>query len=148
MASLSAIKERFVKLQGQEITLAAAAINENGEFAADLNADQLAKGLKVDGTAANFTYSPFTIAVKRTKSGLASITSHLTNYDTGESYNKLYEKVVGKKVIFGTGTDKEADISDRMDNEAFGLTPDNKEIFMKEKVRPDFVKRVRNFVNL
>lgn len=148
MASLNSLKERFKKLQGQEIVLAAKAINGAGELAADLNASQLAQGLKNDGSAATFSYTPLTIAIKRTKTGLASVTDYLTNYDTGESYRRLYEKVEGKKVKFGTGTDKEEAISERMDGKAFGLTQNSKEIFMQQKVSPDFVKSVREFVML
>ena len=144
MASLNSLKERFLKLQGREITLAAEAITDSHNLAEDLNADQLAKGIKVDGTAANFTYSPMTIAIKKQRSGLASVTDHLTNYDTGESYRQLFEKVENKKVIFGTGTDKEDSISDRMDDRAFGLTKDNKEIFMKDGVLPKFFSLIHS----
>lgn len=148
MASLADLKKRFQGLQGKEIDLAAKAIDSTGEFAADLNAAQLAEGLKSDGSKASFTYTPLTIAIKKTRTGLAAVTTHLTNYDTGESYEKLYEKVEGNKVIFGTGTDKEAEISERMDDKAFGLSNDNKEIFMKENVRPAFSKLVREFLKL
>lgn len=148
MASLNELRNNFKRLQGKEIDLAALAINEAGEMAADLNATQLAEGIKADGSKADFTYAPVTIAQKRQRSGLASVTSHLTNFDSGESYSRLYEKVEGKKVIFGTKTDKEEAISDRMDGKAFGLTNDSKGSLMKENVKPAFLKKIKEFVKL
>jgi len=148
MASLSQLKAKFQSLRGREIDLAAEAIDTAGEFAAQLNAAQLAQGIKADGSKANFTYAPVTIAQKQGKPGLAGVTDRLTNYDTGESYAKLYEKVSGNKVIFGTGSDKEDAISERMDGEAFGLTRDSKADFLHDQVAPDFARRVRQFVGL
>ena len=81
-------------------------------------------------------------------SGLAGITDHLTNYDTGESYRGLYMKVKGNEVEFGTTTDKETDISNRMNKKAFGLTPENKIDFIKQFALPIFIKKVRQKLKL
>jgi len=128
--------------------MAAEAINLSHTAAEDMVASQLAQGLKKDGTMSNFVYSPFTVEAKKEMSGLAAITSHLTNYDTGESYRKLYMKVSGEKVIFGTRTDKEADISKRMNSKAFGLAPENKEEFIRQHAQGQFNRLVRELIKL
>lgn len=117
----------MLALKGKETELAIQALNLNSDVAADLNASQLAQGIMKDGTKSGFQYAALTIAIKSEKSGLSAVTDHLTNYDTGESYKKLYMKASGDQVEFGTRTDKEADISKRMKKKAFGLTPENKE---------------------
>lgn len=148
MATVKQLIARLESLQGKEIDYASAAIQENEKTAADLVASQLAQGIKSDGSAAVFSYAPFTIALKKRKAGLAGITDHLTNFDTGESYQKLYLKVEGDKIEFGTKTDKEASISDRMDGKAFGLNQDNKEEFIRQHVQPFFVKKIKEFLQL
>lgn len=148
MASLQEIKRRFLELQGKEIEFAAQAIQENATVAEDMVAAQLAQGIKSDGSDANFTYAPFTIAVKRTRSGLAAVTDHLTNYDTGASYRGLYLKVEGADIKFGTTTDKEEAIEERMDGMAFRPTQENKEEFLNQHAQPSMNKLIRQFVKL
>lgn len=128
--------------------MAKEALTENLEVAVDLIASQLAQGILKDGTKSDYPYSPFTIASKRNKTGLASVVDHLTNFDTGESYRQLYGKVGGSNIEFGTKTDKEAAISNRMDGKAFGLTPDNKEEFIRQHVKGDFIKKVKEVVKI
>ena len=132
----------------------AEAIDEQSEEAAILNIDQLTDGIKTDGTKVDFTYKESTIKRKSNRVGIAGITSHLTNFDTGESYTNLFEKVSKNKVIFGTTSasdkprDKEKYINERMDGKAFGLTPENKETFLKEFVSPLFIKKIKQKLKL
>lgn len=122
---------------------------ENLDVAADLIAGQLAQGLMKDGTKSDFSYSPFTIAIKKNnRTGLAAITSHLTNYDTGESYRQLYGKVKGFLVEFGTTTDKEDSISDRMEGKAFGLSPDSQDDWIRQHVQNSFNQIVKEYLQL
>jgi hypothetical protein len=130
------------------VAIAKQSLSDNLEFAIEYNASQLAQGLQKDGTKSDFTYAPFTIASKRSKSGLASVTDRLTNYDTGESYRQLYAKIEGSKIIFGTKTNKEGSISARMDGKGFGLTPDNKEEFIRQNVRFNFIKKIKDILKL
>lgn len=148
MANLKEIANRFRDLRGKEIEFVKEALNENSEVAVQMVAEQLAKGIKSDGTAAVFTYSPFTIAQKKNRPGLSGVTDHLTNYDTGESYRGLYFKVNGASVEYGTTTDKEADISDRMDGLAFAPTPKNKEELILHFVSKTANRKIRNFLKL
>lgn len=148
MATISVLRDRLLKLQGREVDIAVGAIKKNEDVLPDFVASQLAQGVMKDGEKSDFTYSPFTIAVKKTRSGLSSVTSHLTNYDTGESYRQLYAKVKNSEIEFGTTTDKEESISDRMDGKAFGLTPDNKEEFVRQHVQQDFIKMIKDELKL
>lgn len=148
MATLQAIKKRLLILKGNEGNIGLAALNSSSENAADLIASQLAQGIKSDGEKADFTYAPLTIAIKKTRQGLASVTSHLTNFNTGESYNKLYFKAASGKVEFGTESDKEAAISDRMDGKAFNLTPDNKKELLTHVTFPIFRKKINEMIKL
>jgi hypothetical protein len=148
MASIQTIIKRFEDLKGKEMEFAAEALQDSEQTALDLVAGQLAQGIKSDGKRANFTYTPFTIASKKNKSGLAAVTSHLTNYDTGESYRGLYMKVNGSDVEFGTTTDKEAAISDRMDSQAFRPTKSSREILVRENLMPNFLKKIRELVKI
>ena len=129
--------------------LAIQAISENLDVAAGLIAVQLSQGLKKDGTKSDFSYSPFTIAVKKkNRTGLAAVTEYLTNYDTGESYKQLYGKVKGFLVEFGTKTDKDDAISQRMEGKAFGLTPDSSEEWIRQHVQQAFMELVINFLSV
>lgn len=148
MATLQTIKKRVLELRGKELSFAKASINENIEIAADLNREQLAQGLLKDGTFSDYPYSPLTIAIKKGRSGIAGITDHLTNYDTGESYQKLYAKVEGDKIIFGTTSDKESAISDRMEGKAFGLAPEEKTDFIREYIKPNFRLKINSILKL
>jgi hypothetical protein len=148
MATIQQLKKRFIALKGREMEFAAIALQQSEEFALDLVAGQLAQGIKSDGTKANFSYAPSTIASKNQRTGLSSVTSHLTNYDTGESYRGLYMLVNGDNVKFGTHTDKEDAISERMDGEAFRPTKQNKEDLVREKMQPIFLKLVREAVKI
>lgn len=148
MASLQQLRQRFENLNGREGELAREAISDNSATAVDMVASQLAQGMMKDGARSDFSYAQFTIAVKRSMSGLAGVTDHLTNYNTGESYANLYMKVSGEEIEFGTSTDKEQSISDRMHGKAFGLTPDNKEEFIRQHVQQSFVIKVREIVQL
>jgi len=142
------IKKRFLALQGLEIVFAREALNETSEKQMDLVAAQLAQGIKSDGSRANFTYTPTTIAIKKNRSGLASETRWLTNYDTGESYRKMFMIAKSDRVEFGTTTDKEADIEDRMDGKAFRPTDESKREYITNFAMPVFLSKIRGFIKL
>lgn len=138
----------MLAIKGKEAILARQALSEKLEVATDMIAGQLAQGVMSDGTFSDFQYSPFTVAIKKTRTGLSSVTDHLTNYDTGESYRQLYGKVEGDNVEYGTLTDKEESISERMEGKAFGLAPENKRDLIKLHVKPAFMQMVRDALKI
>jgi hypothetical protein len=148
MATLKEIKKRVLALRGKEVKIAVQALQENRKAAVDLVAVQLAQGIKSDGTKSDFVYSGVTIGIKKNKSGLAAVTSHLTNYNTGASYRGLYFRVEGSQIVEGTTTDKEQAISDRMDGKAFGLDKDSREELIHQHVQKTFNRKIRTFLKL
>ena len=147
MSNLADIRDRFKNLQDQFLGIVGEAMSDKEQEAANFNAKQLSEGLKTNGVKSNFVYAFSTVKSKQGQSGLSGVTDHLTNYDTGDSYNNLYQRVSGNKVIFGTTTDKEEAISKRMDNLAFGLTTENKSDFLKQDVNPLFIEKIKAFLN-
>lgn len=148
MATLQQIKQRFQGLKSQHSRFVVDALNETSEKQVNLVAGQLARGIKSDGTKSDFTYTPATIAMKKQRSGLASEVRWVTNYNTGESYLKMYMKANQGRVEFGTHTDKEAAIMDRMDGLAFRPTNESKTTYITENAMPVFVSKVRNFLKM
>lgn len=147
MSTLISIRQRFIDLQGQFETIVGESMDEKGQEAANFNAKQLSEGLKTNGVKSNFVYAFSTVKSKQGMAGLAGVTDHLTNYNTGDSYNNLYQRVAGNKVIFGTTTDKEDAISKRMNNLAFGLTAENKSDYLKQDVNPLFIDKIKTFLS-
>lgn len=148
MATVKQMLERLEVYKAQIAELAEQAFNINSKTAADLNASQLAQGLKTDGEQSDYPYAPLTIAIKRGKPGLSGVTSYLTNYDTGESYRRLYAIANGGRIEYGTKTDKSEAISERMDGKAFGLTNENREEMLNQFVRPSYQGLVKGILKI
>lgn len=146
MSQSAALKKRLLAFKGTESGLALEALNDNAQLIADANKIQLEFGIKTDGQKSDFKYAASTIALKKKRSGIAGITNHLTNFDTGESYEELFAEFKPDHAIFGTKTDKEQAIIERMDGKAFGLTDDNKKILMQDEIKKSFIQKVRTFL--
>ena len=148
MSTLKKLQEAAIALQGNEVRLAVESINESKQLFLDLNASQLAQGYKKNDKISEFQYSPVTIEIKKTKNGLSGVTSHLTNYDTGESYRMLYMEANENTLKAGTSSGLEDEISGRMNGQAFGLNSENREIFIKDSVQGIFVGKIKKALNL
>ncbi|MGL6149135.1 MAG: hypothetical protein ACRC1V_11830 [Plesiomonas sp.] len=148
MGTVKQMLERLEVYEGRVSELAEEAFNQSSEAAADLNASQLAQGMKTDGSKTDYPYTPLTIALKRGKPGLSGVTSYLTNYDTGESYRKLYATADGGRIEWGTQTDKEDAIDERMDGMAFGLTSENMATLQGEHLLPNYKVAVKNILKI
>lgn len=112
--------------------IAGESVTDNAELIADLNADQLAHGIRADGSQTLPAYKSLTIAIKKTKSGLAAITDRVTLFDTGDFYRNLYAEVQGEFIEYGSRDEKapklEKKYSDkRGKGSIFGLTEDSKD---------------------
>lgn len=142
------LKKNLIALKGTETELAIKSINENEQAALTMVRAQLAEGMQSDGNKSVFKYKPITIAIKKTKTGLSSVTDHLTNYDTGESYRQLYMEASTSQIEFGTKTNLEDEISYRMEGFAFGLTVDNRNEFIKNNAFITFIKYVKDRLKL
>jgi len=128
------------------VPLAVESLNESRELIIEANRIQLEFGIKSDGKKSNFIYAPFTVAQKRKRQGIAGITDRLTNFDTGESYENLFADFKPDKATFGTNTDKEGFISERMDGKAFGLTDENRGILIQDEIKKTFIDKLKKFL--
>ena len=113
-------------LHGVNIAATAAeTIEEKGEVMADLNAEQLAQGLRSDGTEILPDYAPLTVELKKEKSGLAAVTDHVTLYDTGSFYRQLVAEVQGDAIIYDSRDEKADDLDEKYSTakgSIYGLT--------------------------
>lgn len=131
-------------------------IKENAEFIADLNAAQLAKGLRTDGDYITPEYRPLTVEIKSGKTGLAAVTSHVTLYDTGAHYEGLYAAVKGEEVEYGSKDIKSLQLQAKYDGDQrksepssiYGLTEDSKEDLILGGLQSSFQRMVEEDTGL
>lgn len=109
-------------------------LTANENVMADLIAGQLAQGLRSDGSEILPSYSELTIELKKKKSGLAGVTSHVTLFDTGAHYQGLYTTVKGDEIEYGSHDPKSAGLQEKYDRKTgkatgsiYGLTEDSKD---------------------
>lgn len=123
-------------------------LNESTETMANLNAAQLAQGLRADSTEIQPPYADRTVFEKQhNKSGLAAVTDHVTTYDTGSHYRKLYAEVQGDELEYGSRDEKSAKLQKKY-GKLYGLTTDSKEELAEQVTRPAFQKRVEEATGL
>ena len=121
-------------------------ITDNSEYIADRNAEQLAQGISADGKPTTLLgkteYSPATINLKRQKSGLSSVTTRITGYDTGSLYRNLYAVVQGSQIEYGSKSETAPKFESLASNRIYGLTEENKQDFIENVLQPAFILEV------
>ena len=101
-------------------------IQDQGEIIADLNASQLAQGIKADGTEITPQYAESTIEYKQGKTGLSGITDRVTLFDSGDFYRGIaVTKVDAEKFTITSIDDKTPKLEAKYGNKIFGLTSEN-----------------------
>lgn len=131
--------------------LAVETIEEKAEVMADMNAEQLAQGIRSDGSEILPSYKPLTIEIKSEKSGLAGVTNRVTLYDEGDHYRGLYTEVQGDELIQGSRDPK----SEKLDKKystakgsIYGLTEDNQEELVESHLRGSFYEKIHEITGL
>jgi len=114
----------------------------------ELNKSQISEGRKPDGTGINRVgtgeeYRPYTIKVKKTKSGLSGVYDHVTLYDTGSFYEGIAAKV-GSSEIEVIGNDSKTDKLLSEWGNVFGLTDLNM-ILLIDAIYTHFISFANNF---
>jgi hypothetical protein len=124
-------------------------LEENTNVMADLIAGQLAQGLRSDGSEILPSYAPLTIELKKNKSGLAGVTDHVTLFDTGSHYEKLYTEVKGDELEYGSKDNKSAGLQEKYDRKGksskgsiYGLTEDSKDDLTGGHTEPQWQKKI------
>lgn len=119
--------------------------NDLSKFIADLNGAQLAeKGQREDGSELSPDYSPVTELLKRPRSGIAGITSHVTLYDTGNLHKSIFASVISDSLVLDSNDWKVSELTEKY-GEFLGLTPESIKLLV-EKFNPIFVKRLEDAV--
>jgi len=103
------------------------AIQDNNEYVADLNAEQLAKGLRSDGSKILPEYTEMTIGLKSGEPGLAGVTDHVTLFNTGSHYRQLYAEIKGDAIEYGSKDEKSESLQDKYGSKIYGLSTDSKD---------------------
>ncbi|WP_430897633.1 MULTISPECIES: hypothetical protein [unclassified Paraflavitalea] len=106
--------------------LAELSLIENESVMADLNAEQMARGLRPDNSEITPTYSDLTIELKQGRPGLSGITDRVTLYETGEHYKKLYAEIKGSEYEMGS-KDLKSEKLQKKYGKIYGLSDDSKE---------------------
>lgn len=115
---------------------------DNEGVMADLNAVQMAKGLRADGTEILPTYSDTTIELKEGKPGFAGVTDHVTLYDEGSHYRELYAQVQGEDAIEYGSKDSKSEKLQKKYGKIYGLDEDSRDELTEQHLRPAFMQGV------
>jgi hypothetical protein len=116
-------------------------IRAHSDDLADLQAAQLAKGIKSTGEEITPAYAPFTIQQKEKYGvGLGRVTSHVTAFSSGETYKLLQAKVNAGKYSIVADTYKYDLLEKRYGFKLFGLTLDSRLAFRDHVVVPEVQK--------
>jgi hypothetical protein len=132
--------ELFTNLEGMNIhAIAMDALKMNTDVMADLNAEQMAQGIRATGSEIKPAYHPLTVEIKRTeKTGLAAVTDHVTLYDTGSHYRQLYAEVKGDEIEYGSRDSKSEKLENKYGRTIYGLTEDSREELVQGSLQGDF----------
>lgn len=120
-----------------------AVITQNKDTIPDMQAEQLAIGLKSDGNKILPEYAPFTIQEKMRKTGLSGVYNHVTFYDTGELYSSLTAEITGENYDVKSPSFKWAKAIERSGKRIVGLTEANRSEFAKTITLPGVKKALK-----
>lgn len=109
--------------------------------------NQLSLGQRADGTDIAPPYTRFTIFEKEKKSGLAAVTDVVTLFDTGEHYSKLFARVKGPDIIFGSKDSKSEALQDKY-GEIYGLNDESRDWLVEDVLDPGLKNRIEKLTGL
>ena len=141
MGTITPLLEKIKAFSVSEI--ASKAITETSETAADLNAMQMFIGIRSDGKEINPQYSPFTIQEKKKK---GQVSDRVTLQDTGAFYKGLGAKANGDIISFFSTDEKSGKLEKKYGKQIFGLTNENKKIYIKGELSKAFFKNARKII--
>jgi hypothetical protein len=108
------------------------AIEQTKESIADLNASQLAQGIRSDGSKITPEYSTLTIELKLGQPGLSGIVDRVTLYNEGNFYRGITVTNITPSTYDITSTDwKTKKLEDKYGVKILGLTVENRSQYAK-----------------
>jgi hypothetical protein len=129
-------------LQALDIqTVSVQSIEQTKEYYADLNAEQLNKGRKQDGSLMP-DYSLRSVIQFNKPAGPIKL------YDTGAFYKGLKLDVNGVKLSVYSTDSKSDMLESKYGTEIFGLSIPFKREYIKDALQPEFIKRVKDILRL
>ena len=123
------------------LDLAGETLLEMDEFIADLNRKQLAEGKRSDGSDIEPEYSGLTEVLKRSKSGLSGVTSHVTLYDTGAFHESIIADIYSGSLILDATDGKTNELIEKYTDKILGLTEESITILQNE-FRPKYIANI------
>ena len=134
--TLSAFQTKLSQLDVEKAAIDA--VSATTETIADLNAEQMFKGLRADGSEITPGYSELTKEIKRAK---GQPIDRVTLFQTGAFYRGLYASVTGLNIVIGS-TDAKSGKLERKYSKAkgsiFGLSGKYNAEYIRETLRPAF----------
>lgn len=116
-------------------------VENNKDRLVELQQEQLAAGVDVDGQKRVDEYRPLTKAIKKNIGvGLGAVTDRVTFFMTGKLYDSLHAKVSADLVTVESPLATFDKMTERVGNENYGLAPDQREDFAIEITLPEFGK--------
>lgn len=114
-------------------------VDNNHEVIVQLERDQLSEGVDKDGNPRVDSYAPMTVRIKNEYGiGLGAVIDHVTFYMTGELYESLFYKSEGDNFEVTSPLEKYDKMIERIGQDEYGLSPDNRLYFAEEKLLPAF----------
>lgn len=115
-----------------------AIIQRNKEVAAELNRKQLKSGKTSKGDPVQPSYNSTIYALDKNRSNSLPGLGTPDLYLTGAFHRGFYAQVkAGKSIIFGSTDMKSSDLEANYTKEIFGLTRDNKQLFLSDTIMPE-----------
>lgn len=123
------------------VAIAVEALTETKEAIADLNTEQMHRGLNADGGKIGEYHSELYAEEKFKLNPLAGF-GFVDLRLTGAYYQGRYIKIVGDKVVQGS-TDPKAQKLEEKYGHLYGLTPQFKREYLNEALRPAFTNKMQ-----
>lgn len=113
---------------------------------------QLASGIDADKKKVrigkSLKYKASTIRRKKSMKGLASVTTHITNYMSGYFYNYMYVSAKGSAFEVKSHVDYFGAIISRSGKRIMDLTNENRIYFVENILNPEILKRYKQFYGI
>lgn len=118
-------------------------VMENGEELVKLQQEQLSHGVDVTGAHRIDEYRPLTIFLKnKFGQGLGAVTDRVTFFMTGELYGSLKPVIHDEKFQIKSPLPTFDKMVDRIGDENYGLSPDQRFEFATVVLLPNFARRL------
>jgi hypothetical protein len=143
MATIAAIYERIQRLDTDVVI--EQALDETSEQRADINAEQMYKGVESTGEEINPAYTRTTVKIKQEK---GQPSDRVTLLDTGSFYQGIYSRVQGGEVVLSSYDAKTNDLVKKYGEDIFGLSTTFKREYLSQSLGPVLRQKIADITGL